>query len=55
MTEPLVLGNVAKLYCLRWIERLAVERPGLRVLDLGCGRGDTFETLLRGRPEMWCE
>jgi len=52
MAAPLVLGNAAKLYCLQWIERLAVERPGLRVLDLGCGRGDTFEVLLRGRPEI---
>lgn len=52
MAAPLVLGNAAKLYCLQWIDRLAAQQPGLRVLDLGCGYGNTFEALLRGRPEI---
>lgn len=52
MAAPLVLGNAAKLYCLQWIDRLAAQHPGLRVLDLGCGRGNTFEALLRERPDV---
>ncbi len=50
MADPLVLGNAAKLYCLQWIERLAAEQPALRILDLGCGRADTFQVLLRRHP-----
>jgi SAM-dependent methyltransferase len=52
MAEPLTVGNSAKLYCLRWIERLIATRPQpVRILDLGCGRALNFVELLRRHPQ----
>lgn len=52
MAEPLTIGNSAKLYALRWIERLIAERAApIRILDLGCGRALNFVELLRRHPE----
>ena len=51
MAQPLATGNAAKLYCLRWIERLIEEREApVRILDLGCGRALNFVELLRRHP-----
>ncbi len=51
--EPLAKGNAAKLYCLQYIDRLAEARRGaLSVLDLGCGAGLNFVTLLRKHPAV---
>jgi SAM-dependent methyltransferase len=48
---PLAVGNTAKLYCLRLIDRAAEEAGGeFRIVDLGCGTGSNFVELLRRRP-----
>ena len=49
----LTVGNTAKLYCLRLIDRAAAESDGaFRIVDLGCGTGSNFVELLRRRPEV---
>jgi SAM-dependent methyltransferase len=49
-----VAGNAAKAYCMRWLERLAVQRGSrtLTVLDLGCGTAQLFLPLLRQLPQI---
>ena len=50
---PLAVGNTAKLYCLRLIDRAAEEAVGdFRIVDLGCGTGANFVELLRRRPNV---
>jgi len=50
---PLAVGNTAKLYCLRLIDRAAAETSGdFRIVDLGCGTGANFVELLRRRPNV---
>jgi SAM-dependent methyltransferase len=50
---PLAVGNTAKLYCLRLIDRAAEEADGeFRIVDLGCGTGANFVELLRRRPNV---
>jgi SAM-dependent methyltransferase len=50
---PLAVGNTAKLYCLRLIDRAAEEAGGeFRIVDLGCGTGANFVELLRRRPNV---
>jgi SAM-dependent methyltransferase len=49
---PLATGNAAKLYCLRWVERLIGQRDApIRILDLGCGRALNFVELLGRHPQ----
>ena len=53
MPGPLAVGNTAKLYCLRLIDRAAAETSGdFRIVDLGCGTGANFVELLRRRPNV---
>ncbi len=50
---PLAVGNTAKLYCLRLIDRAAEEAEGeFRIVDLGCGTGANFVELLSRRPNV---
>jgi len=47
----LTVGNVAKLYCLNWIEQHALEKGGkIDILDLGCGTSTNFVNLLKLYP-----
>lgn len=47
-----MVGNAAKLYCLKLIEQAAATTEGeFRILDLGCGTGSAFVDLLR-RPNV---
>ena len=49
----LAVGNTAKLYCLRLIDRAAEAADGeFRIVDLGCGTGSNFVELLRRRPNV---
>lgn len=50
--ELLTEGNTAKLYCLNWIDRRAVTKPDLTILDLGCGQARNFVKLLQTHPQM---
>ena len=51
--EPLTVGNSAKLYCLRWIEKFVVAKPGeTTILDLGCGEALNFVKLLKLYPQI---
>jgi SAM-dependent methyltransferase len=53
VAPPLAVGNTAKLYCLRLIDRAAEEAGGeFRIVDLGCGTGSNFAELLRRRPNV---
>ena len=53
MTDILTVGNTAKLYCLRLIDRAAAESGGaFRIVDLGCGTASNFVELLRRRPNV---
>jgi SAM-dependent methyltransferase len=48
-----VVGNAAKLYCLRLIEQAAAATHGdFRILDLGCGTASAFVGLVRTRPNV---
>ncbi len=47
-----VIGNTAKVYCLRWLRDHAQNRDSLSILDLGCGTASYFLDLLREFPQI---
>ncbi len=51
----LTTGNVAKLYCLNWIENYAKQNKNkeIKILDLGCGAGLNFVKLLKLYPKIY--
>src|SRR4051812_20852676 len=54
MGEVLTTGNTAKLYCLDLLHREIAARDGdrYRIVDLGCGTGETSLALLREFPQV---
>lgn len=52
--QTLTVGNSAKLFCLRWIERYVQEddRRNTHILDIGCGAGLNFKELLKRFPTV---
>jgi len=51
--EPLTTGNLAKLYCLNWMEQYIRKNGGkATILDLGCGEALNFARLLSTCPRI---
>jgi SAM-dependent methyltransferase len=47
------LRNIAKVYCLNWVERALLERDGsVSILDVGCGTATHFIPLLKKYPNL---
>ncbi|MFN8527620.1 MAG: class I SAM-dependent methyltransferase [Anaerolineae bacterium] len=50
--EMLSQGNVAKLYCLNWLDQYAAAKPDAVLLDMGCGEALNFVKLLQKYPKL---
>ena len=52
-SRPLTTGTAAKIYCLKYLDRIIGQRGGrATLLDFGCSMGLNFLRLLERYPEV---